>query len=173
MLYWPATFQDLLLSIQVWFWIAKSTNFILASLWLYRKIGVSTSSENLIHFAIRCHRENILVLQLSLADSEKNIIVYYALRGRNWTFHVECDVSSINRRSVPYHTRLKSNFDRLLYIIFFITQIHTVCFVSMNGKAKRVKPSKKKLSKKGLPKKFWKNKVQNKNIHNQNLQQHW
>ena len=33
------------------------------------------------------------------------------------TFHVECDVSSINRRRVPYHMRLKSNFDRLLYII--------------------------------------------------------
>ena len=36
----------------------------------------------------------------------KNIIVYYALRGRNWTFHVECDVSSMNRRRVPCHTRL-------------------------------------------------------------------
>ena len=42
------------------------------------------------------------------------------------TFHVEYDVSSINRRTVPYHTRLKSNFDRLLYIIFFITQILNV-----------------------------------------------
>ena len=91
---------------------------------------MSTSSENLIHCAIRCHRENILVLQLSLA------------------FHVECDVSSINRRRVPYHTRLKSNFDRLLYIIFFITQIHTVCLVSINGKASRVRPSKKNYEKK-------------------------
>ena len=69
---------------------------------------MSTSSGNLIHFVIRYHRENISVLQLNIADSEKNIIVYYALPGRNWTFHVECDVSSMNRRRVPYHTRLKS-----------------------------------------------------------------
>ena len=116
---------------------------------------MSTSSENLIHFVIRCHRENILVLQLNLADSEKNIIRYYALRGRNWTFHVECDVSSINRRRVPYHTRLKSNFDRLLYIIFFITPIHNVRFFSVNGEASRVKTSKKKFWEK-VGKKFWK-----------------
>ena len=45
---------------------------------------MSTLSENLIHFAIRCHWENIWVLQLNIADSEKNMIVYYALRGRNW-----------------------------------------------------------------------------------------
>ena len=83
---------------------------------------MSTSSENLIHFAIRCHRENIWVLQLHIADSEKHIIVYYALWGSNWTFHVECDVSSMNQKRVPYHTKLKSNFNRLLYIIFFITQ---------------------------------------------------
>ena len=112
------------------------------------------------------------------------------------TFHVECDVSSINRRRVPYDTRLKSNFDRLLYIIFFITHIHTVCLVSINGEASRVRPSKKKnfgkkiwkkklkknfetkilgnifenkFWKKVLTKKCWKNKLQNKNIHNQNL----
>ena len=60
------------------------------------------------------------------------------------TFHVGCDVSSINRRRVPYHTRLKSNFDRLLYIIFFITQINTVCLVSINGEVSRVRLSKKK-----------------------------
>ena len=70
------------------------------------------------------------------------------------TFYVECDVSSINRRRVPYHTRLKSNFDRLLYIIFFITQIHTVCLVSINGEASRVRPSKKKILKKSW-KKIW------------------
>ena len=109
-----------------------------------------------------------LLLQLSLADSEKHIIVYYALQERNWNFHVECDVSSINRRFIrerPYQTRLKPNFDRLLYIIFFITQIHTVCLVSINGEASRVrlqinffflklekKILKKKLKKK---KKFW------------------
>ena len=76
------------------------------------------------------------------------------------TFHVECDVSSINRRRVPYDTRLKSNFDRLLYIIFFITHIHTVCLVSINGEASRVRPSKrkkfeKKKWKKILKQKFW------------------
>ena len=107
------------------------------------------------------------------------------------TFHVECDVSSINRKRVPYHMRLKSNFDRLLYIIFFITQIHTVC--SINREASRVRPSKKKILRKKFKKKknfgkkivkqkFWKinfknkileknlkKKLQNKNIHNQNL----
>ena len=71
------------------------------------------------------------------------------------TFHVEYDVSSINRRRVPYHTRLKSNFDRLLYIIFFITQIHTVRLVSINGEASRVRPSNKKIfGKKILGKNF-------------------
>ena len=54
--------------------------------------------------------------------------------------------------------RLKSTFDRSLYIIFFITQIHTVRFVSVNGEASRVKPSKKsfgrKLEKNILKKKF-------------------
>ena len=46
---------------------------------------------------------------------------------------------------LTHHTRRKSNFDRLLYIIFFITQIHRVRFVSVNGEASRVKPSKKKI----------------------------
>ena len=63
---------------------------------------MSTLSQNLIHFAIRCHRENIWVLQLNIADCELNIIVYYAVWGRNWTFHVECHVSSMSRRRVPY-----------------------------------------------------------------------
>ena len=54
----------------------------MASLRLYRKIGVSTLSQNLIHFAIRCHRENIWVLQLNIADYEKNIIVYYLVWGK-------------------------------------------------------------------------------------------
>ena len=77
----------------------------------------------------------------------------------------------MNRRRVPYHTRLKSNFDRLLYIVFFITQVHRVRFVSVNKEASRVRPSKKKIlveknfgkkmlrkknSKKILKKKFWK-----------------
>ena len=101
-----------------------------------------------------------------------SIIVYYALRGRNWTFHVECDVSSINRRRVSYHTRLKSNFDRLLYIIFFITQIHTVWLVSINGEATRVRLSKinflKKLEKKCWKKKFGK-KICKKNVEKKNV----
>ena len=70
------------------------------------------------------------------------------------TFHVECDVSSINRRRVLYHTRLKSNFDRLLYMIFFITQIHTVFLVSINVNASRVNAFKKK--------KFWEKNLKNK-----------
>ena len=32
------------------------------------KNSMSTLIENVIHFAIRCHQENILVLQLSLAE---------------------------------------------------------------------------------------------------------
>ena len=99
-----AKFQGLLLTIQVRFQLAKSTDFTLTSLWLYRKIGVLTSSQNLIHFAIRCHRENIWVLQLNIADSEKNIIVYYAVWGRNPTFHVTFDVSSMNQRREPYES---------------------------------------------------------------------
>ena len=67
-------------------------------------------------------------------------------------------MSSINRKRVPYHRKLKSNFDRLLYIIFFIKQIHRV--FSVNGEASRIKRSKKKMLQK---------KLQNKNIHNQNL----
>ena len=118
---------------------------------------------------MRYHRENIRVLQLNTVDSEKNIIVYYALQGRNWTFHAECDVSSINRGSTLSHG-LKSSFVRLLYIIFFITQIHRVRFACVNGRASKVKPSKneswkKNFRKKILRKKFWK-KMLEKNIFN-------
>ena len=38
---------------------------------------------------------------------------------------------------LTHHTRRKFNFDRLLYIIFFMTQIHGVRFVSVNGEASR------------------------------------
>ena len=86
------------------------------------------------------------------------------MRGNNWTFHVECDVSSMNRRGVPYHTRLKSNFDRLLYIIFFITEIHRVRFVSVNEETTRVKPSSKKISKKSWKKNFGKKMLRKKNF---------
>ena len=34
-----------------------------------------------------------------------------------------------------HHTRRKFNFDRLLYIIFFTTQIHRVRFFAVNGEA--------------------------------------
>ena len=126
---------------------------------------MSTSSQNLIHFAIRYHRENIRVLQSNVTDSEKNVIVYYALWGRNWTFHVKCDVDSMNQRKVPYHTRLKSNFDRSLYIIFFITQIHRVRFVCVKGEASRVSAQKKIFGKnilKRLEKNCWKKKFEKK-----------
>ena len=101
---------------------------------------------------------------------------------------------AVQTEGVPYHTRLKSNFDRLLYIIFFIKQIHRVRFVSVNGRASRVKPSKnkfwkkvgknfgkkilktqfwKKIRKKNFrkkfwQKKFWKNRLQKKNFHKRN-----
>ena len=153
---WPLFFLLFIIFIFI-IQLAKSTNFTLVSLWLYKKIGVSTSNQNLIHFAIRCHRENVWVLQLNIAGSEKNI-VYYALRGRNWTFHVECDVS-------------------LPYIIFIITQIHRVRFVSVNRVASRVKPSKKNFEKKLeknvekqiLEKKFWKKKMLEKNHEKKNF----
>ena len=36
-----------------------------------------------------------------------------------------------------HHTRRKFNFDRLLYIVFFMTQIHRVRFISVNREASR------------------------------------
>ena len=45
------------------------------------------------------------------------------------------------------HTRLKFNVDHLL-IIFFVIQIYRVRFVSVNGEASKVKPSKKNFLKK-------------------------
>ena len=38
---------------------------------------------------------------------------------------------------LTHHTRQKFNFDRLLYIIFFMTQIHRVRFVSVNEEVSR------------------------------------
>ena len=38
---------------------------------------------------------------------------------------------------LTHHTRRKFSFDRLLYIIFFMTHIHRVRFVSVNRKALR------------------------------------
>ena len=121
---------------------------------------VCTSSQNLIRFAIRCHRENIWVLQLNIADSKKNIIVYYALRGRNWTFHVKCDVSSMSRGKVPYASHeTKVQFRSLaVYHIFHNTDTWRVRFVSVNGEASRVKLSIKKKFK------CWKNNFEKKNL---------
>ena len=52
-----------------------------------------------------------------------------------------------------------------MYIIFFVTQIHRVRFVSVIGRASRVKPSKNKFWKE-VEKKFWeknfKTKIRNK-----------
>ena len=118
----PDKFQHLLLTIQVRLELAKSTNFTVTSLWLYRKIHVLTLSQNLIHFAIRCHRENIWVLQLNIAYFEKNIIVYYALWGRNLTFHVECDVSSMSRRRVPYTSHETKVQFRLIILLIIFTE---------------------------------------------------
>ena len=96
---------------------------------------MSTSSQNLIHFAIRYHRENIWVLQLHIADSEKknNSILCVAGKEINFSRRVWCEQYEPKKS----HTRLKSNFDRLL-IIFFITQIHRVRTVSLNGEASSV-----------------------------------
>ena len=64
----------------------------------------------------------------------------------------------MNQRRVPYHTRLKSNFDGLLYIIFFITHIHRVRFVSVNRVTSRVKAGKKNFEKEMMEKIFDKKK---------------
>ena len=45
---------------------------------------VRTSSQNLIHFAIRSHRENIWVLDLNIADSKKNSIL--CIKGKKLDF---------------------------------------------------------------------------------------
>ena len=106
------------------------------SLWLYRKIGVSTLSQNLIHFAIRCNRENIWVLWLNITDSEKNIIVYFAVWGRNWIFHVESNVSNMGRRRVPYTSHeMKVQFRPLaVYHIFHDTDTYSpFCLCKWRG----------------------------------------
>ena len=81
-------------------------------------------------------------------------------------------MSSINRRRVPHHTILKSNFDRLLYIIFFITQIHSLFSLYKRGgieskalKKKKIwKELEKNLWKKILETKFWKKNVETKTL---------
>ena len=89
-------------------------------------------------------------------------MVYYALRGRNWTFHVECDVSSINRRRVPYHSRL---FRPLaVYHIFHNTDTYSLFSLYKRGgieskafKNKNFeKKSAKNVWKKNFGKKIWK-----------------
>ena len=86
---------------------------------------------------------------------------------------IELFTSSVIWTKVHYHTRLKSNFERLLSIIIFITQIHRVRFVSVNGKASRVKPSKekflKKVKKKILGKKIFKQKILEKSFDKNNV----
>ena len=73
-------------------------------------------------------------------------------------------MGKLKNKKLPYHTRLKSNFNRLLYIIFFITQIHTVCLVSISGEASIVRPSKKKFCEKKLKKKNLKKNFEKKNV---------
>ena len=109
MLYRLATFQDLMLTIQVRFKLAKSTNFTLASIWLYRKIGVSTSSQNLIHFEIRYHRENIWVLQLNIADSKKknNSILCVAEKELNFSGQVWCEQYEPKKSTLSHKTKVK------------------------------------------------------------------
>ena len=61
-------------------------------------------------------KQYYLITLLKYYVLQRSKIVYYAARGRNWTFHER-------KTRIPYtsHDR-KSNFDRLLHIIFFITQ---------------------------------------------------
>ena len=46
------------------------------------------------------------------------------------------------KRALPHETKVQ--FRPLAVYHIFITQIHTVCLVSMNGEGSRVRPSKKK-----------------------------
>ena len=75
------------------------------------------------------------------------------------TFHVECDVSSINRRRVPYHTRLKSNFEPLtVYHICNNTDTYSLFSLYKRGAFKKKKfwtKVGKKFNKKKFGKKCW------------------
>ena len=51
----------------------------------------------------------------------------------NFSRRVWCE--QYEPKKSTHHTRRKFNFDRLLYIIFFMTQIHRVRFASVNGEA--------------------------------------
>ena len=85
-------------------------------------------------------------------------MVYYAARGRNYTFHVESDVSSISRRRVLYTSHeTKVQFRPLAaYHIFHNTDTWKVRCVTVNGEASRVRPLEEKNRNKNKFKKFGK-----------------
>ena len=60
-------------------------------------------------------------------------IIYYSARERNWTFHVECDMSSTSQRRVLYTSHeTKVQFRTLLlHTIFFKTQIKKESVLSL------------------------------------------
>ena len=147
----------------MWAWYWKNMSKIFISkvdkfdtgliIMIQKNRRVRTSSQNLIRFAITCHRGNIWVLQLNVANSEKSIIGYYA--ARNSTFYVECYVSSMSRTWVLY-TLHETNvqFQPLAaYHIFHNTEYIKSPFylckrVSMKGKALGKKKFRKFFGKK-------------------------
>ena len=83
MLYFgPPKFQSLLLTIRAKFYLAKSTNFILAFLWSYRKIDVYVFRVQIRHIsqldAIEKKTLNTSVKYRRFQKNEKNI---YMLAG--------------------------------------------------------------------------------------------
>ena len=96
-----------------------------------------------------------------MASRVKGLVcLWHHEHGRTYRSH---DFSGRGRSRVLVSWRLTRDIG--LYIIFFITQIHRVCFVSVNGRASRVKPSKNKFRKEVFKKKtvwtkqqkkFWK-----------------
>ena len=85
---------------------------------IIEKKGVSTLSQNLIHFVIRCLREKIWVLQLNIADYEKkyNSILCGVGKKLNFSRRVWCEQYEL-KKSTSHTTRDESS-------------ILTACFVN-------------------------------------------
>ena len=88
--------------------------------------------------------------------------VYYAVRGRNQTFHVECDVSSMSRRRVlctSHETKIQF-WPLAAYYIFH----NTYTLRDLKKKVWKI-VLKKKIGKK-IRKKYFGKKILNQNINN-------
>ena len=117
-----------------------------------------------------------LITLLKYYELQTSKIVYYVARGRNCTFHVECDVSSTNgRRRVLYSSHEKSTISTACCISYFSKHrfIKSMFCLCERGDIEGII---KNFEKKILEKKFWKilkKKIfPNKNMDNKNLWQH-